>query len=117
VKSLYPLTLLSFPSPSLKGQMPSKMTLENSFAVPFFSSAVLFGFWCLLKYFPDLDLKVVLKSYLFLVGSIAVGSNFSEPLSRWLKPLAAIKKSISESDLEQCSFLVCSLIVCSSGSW
>jgi minor histocompatibility antigen H13 len=75
--------------------MPSKMTLENSFAVPFFSSAVLFGFWCLLKYFPDLDLKVVLKSYLFLVGSIAVGSNFSEPLSRWLKPLAAIKKSIT----------------------
>lgn len=92
---------------SLKGQLPSKMTLQNSFAVPFFSSAVLFGFWCLLKYFPDLDLKVILKSYLFLVGSIAVGSNVGEPLARLLQPLAAIKTSVSKSS-ESCPFLCAS---------
>ncbi|BBN19800.1 minor histocompatibility antigen H13 [Marchantia polymorpha subsp. ruderalis] len=64
---------------SLMKKPPQKMSLNQGLAVPLFCSASLFGFYCLLRFFPDLDLRTFISAYLGVAGAVAVGSNIVEP--------------------------------------
>ncbi|KAG6550260.1 hypothetical protein Mapa_008220 [Marchantia paleacea] len=64
---------------SLMKKPPQKMSLNQGLAVPLFCSASLFGFYCLLRFFPDLDLRTFISAYLGVAGAVAVGSNVVEP--------------------------------------
>lgn len=66
---------------SLKRRQAQKISLKQSFVVPIICSVSLFGFYCLLRFFPDLDLKTFISFYLTFVGALAVGSNFSDLFS------------------------------------
>ncbi|KAL2609513.1 hypothetical protein R1flu_028086 [Riccia fluitans] len=65
---------------SLMKKPPQKMSLNQGLAVPLFCSASLFGFYCLLRFFPDLDVRTFISAYLGVAGAVAVGSNVVEPL-------------------------------------
>ncbi|KAL3699260.1 hypothetical protein R1sor_017282 [Riccia sorocarpa] len=69
---------------SLSKKPPQKMSLNQGLAVPLFCSASLFGFYCLLRFFPDLDVRSFISAYLGVAGAVAVGSNVVEPIRRLL---------------------------------
>jgi len=54
---------------------------------PILTSAALFGVYCLLTYFPDLDLKTLLGAYFWLLATVAVSGNLKLPLNRWVGSL------------------------------
>ncbi|CAM6083037.1 unnamed protein product [Calypogeia fissa] len=65
---------------SLGKKPPQKVSLKQGLVVPLFCSASLFGFYCLLRFFPDLDLRTFISAYLGVAGAAAVASNLAEPL-------------------------------------
>eukprot|EP00271_Cylindrocystis_brebissonii_P019311 TRINITY_DN5832_c0_g2_i1.p1 TRINITY_DN5832_c0_g2~~TRINITY_DN5832_c0_g2_i1.p1 ORF type:complete len:534 (+),score=89.69 TRINITY_DN5832_c0_g2_i1:148-1749(+) len=65
---------------SLKKQQRQKLTFKQSFFVPVACSVTLFGFYCILRFFPNLDLHQFFSAYLSLIGALAVGSNLADPL-------------------------------------
>lgn len=76
---------------SLQRSPPQKMSFQQGLAVPVMCSVSLFGFYCLLRFFPDLDLRTFFSIYLGFAGSLAVASNLVGPV-RYILP---DKKSFS----------------------
>lgn len=70
---------------SLQREPPQKMSFKQGLAVPIFSSVSLFGFYCLLRFLPDLDLRTFVSIYLGFAGSLAVASNLVEPVRYLLR--------------------------------
>ena len=70
------------------------LSFEQSLAVPVLCSVSLFGFYSLLKFFPDLDLRSVLSGYLSITGVLAITSNLSQPLALWLPSLKTASKQL-----------------------
>ncbi|CAI5505182.1 unnamed protein product [Closterium sp. Naga37s-1] len=56
------------------------VSMQQSRAVPVLCSITLFSLYCLLRFAPDLDLRVLFSSYLTLVGGVAVASHLADPL-------------------------------------
>lgn len=85
---------------SLGKKPPQKVSLKQGLAVPLFCSASLFGFYCLLRFFPDLDVRTFISLYLGVAGAAAVASNLSEPL-RLLLPNTSTSWKIGEPYLSR----------------
>ncbi|KAH9315458.1 hypothetical protein KI387_024085, partial [Taxus chinensis] len=60
---------------SLGSKPPKKISFREGILAPFLFSLSLFGLYCLLRFFPNLDLQAFLSAYLALVGVFAVASN------------------------------------------
>eukprot|EP00897_Mesotaenium_endlicherianum_P006712 jgi/Mesen1/6069/ME000031S05346 len=65
---------------SLERKPVRAVSFKQSLAVPLACSASLFSFYCLLRFFPDLDLRTFVRAYLSLVGALAVGGNLADPI-------------------------------------
>ncbi|CAI7868785.1 unnamed protein product [Closterium sp. NIES-53] len=66
------------------------VSMQQGMAVPVLCSITLFSLYCLLRFAPDLDLRVLFSSYLTLVGGVAVASHLADPLK------AALPKEIND---------------------
>ncbi|GJP37150.1 hypothetical protein CLOM_g21590 [Closterium sp. NIES-68] len=66
------------------------VSMQQGIAVPILCSCTLFGLYCLLRFAPDLDLRLLFSSYLTLVGGVAVASHLADPLK------AALPKEIND---------------------
>eukprot|EP00250_Pteridium_aquilinum_P006503 c16409_g1_i1 orf=91-1443(+) len=76
---------------SLQRSPPQTMSFKQGLAVPIMCSISLFGFYCLLRFYPDLNLRTFISIYLAFAGSLAVASNLVGPV-RYVLP---DKKSFS----------------------
>jgi hypothetical protein len=56
------------------------VSFKQGLAVPLFCSVSLFGFYSLLRLFPNFDLRTFISAYLGLAGAVAVTSNLTPPL-------------------------------------
>eukprot|EP01018_Ginkgo_biloba_P029698 Gb_00841 [translate_table: standard] len=63
---------------SLGTKPPKEISFREGFLLPLFCSLSLLGFYCLLHFFPDLDLQAFLSAYLGLAGVFAVAGNTLE---------------------------------------
>ncbi|KAI5084510.1 hypothetical protein GOP47_0000679 [Adiantum capillus-veneris] len=70
---------------SLQRSPPQKMSFKQGLAVPIMCSISLFGFYCLLRFYPELDLRTFVSIYLGFAGSLAVASNLVGPV-RYILP-------------------------------
>ncbi|KAH6557643.1 hypothetical protein KP509_1Z102100 [Ceratopteris richardii] len=70
---------------SLQRMPPQKMSLKQGLAVPFMCSFSLFGLYCLLRFYPDIDIQTFISIYLGFAGSLAVASNVAGPV-RYILP-------------------------------
>lgn len=59
------------------------MSRSQGLLAPILTSAALFGVYCLLTYFPDLDFKTLLGAYFWLLATVAVSGNLKLPLNCW----------------------------------
>ncbi|CAI5481826.1 unnamed protein product [Closterium sp. Yama58-4] len=66
------------------------VSMQQGMAVPILCSLALFSLYCLLRFAPDLDLRLLFSSYLTLVGGVAVASHLADPLK------AALPKEIND---------------------
>lgn len=60
---------------SLGTKPPKRLSFREGILAPLFCSISLFGFYCLLHFFPDLNLKAFLSAYFALAGVFAVAGN------------------------------------------
>nr|ABK24340.1 unknown [Picea sitchensis] len=60
---------------SLGTKPPKKLSFQEGILVPLFLSLSLFGFYCLLHFFPNIDLQAFLSAYFALAGVFAVTGN------------------------------------------
>ncbi|CAK9265344.1 unnamed protein product [Sphagnum jensenii] len=65
---------------SLGQKPPQRVSFKQGLAVPLFCSVSLFGFYSLLRLFPNFDLRTFISAYLGLAGAVAVTSNLTPPL-------------------------------------
>ncbi|MCO5563084.1 hypothetical protein L7F22_016720 [Adiantum nelumboides] len=70
---------------SLQRSPPQKVSFKQGLAVPVMCSISLFGFYCLLRFYPELDLRTFVSIYLGFAGSLAVASNLVGPV-RYILP-------------------------------
>ena len=72
------------------------LSFKQSLAVPVLCSVSLFGFYSLLRFFPDLDFKSLVSGYLSITGVLAISSNLSEPFGLWLPSFKTASKQVGE---------------------
>lgn len=65
---------------SLGKNPPQSVTFKQGLAAPLFASISLFGFYTLLRFFPNLDIRTFISAYLGVAGVVAVASNLAPPL-------------------------------------
>jgi len=65
---------------SLGKKPPQSVSFKQGLAAPLLCSVSLFGFYALLRFFPNLDIRTFISAYLGLAGVIAVASNLAPPL-------------------------------------
>lgn len=65
---------------SLGKKPPQSVSFKQGLAAPLLCSVSLFGFYALLRFFPDLDIRTFISAYLGLAGVVAVASNLAPPL-------------------------------------
>ena len=64
----------------LNSKERAKIDIKNALAAPFLASVSLFGFFLLIKYFPDFNLATLLDCYFFLLAAFATLGAASGPL-------------------------------------
>ena len=64
----------------LNSKERAKIDIKNALAAPFLASVSLFGFFLLIKYFPDFNLATLLDCYFFLLAASATLGAASGPL-------------------------------------
>jgi hypothetical protein len=65
---------------SLGRKPPQSVSFKQGLAAPLFCSISLFGFYALLRFFPNLDIRTFISGYLGVAGAVAVASNLAPPL-------------------------------------
>ncbi|XP_002990953.2 signal peptide peptidase 2 [Selaginella moellendorffii] len=65
---------------SLARQQTQQVSFKQGLAAPVLCSISLFGFYCLLRFFPELDLRTFISIYLSCAGAFAVANNLTNPL-------------------------------------
>lgn len=60
---------------SLGSKLPKKLSFREGILAPLLCSVSLFGFYCILHFFPNIDLQAFLSIYFGLVGIFAVAGN------------------------------------------
>ncbi|XP_024371626.1 signal peptide peptidase 1 isoform X1 [Physcomitrium patens] len=65
---------------SLGKKPPQNVSFKQGLAAPLFCSVSLFGFYSLLRFFPNLDIRSFISAYLGVAGIAAVASNLAPPL-------------------------------------
>ena len=82
---------------SLERDLPQKMSFQQGLAVPILCSISLFGFYCVLRFFPEVDLKTFFSIYLAFAGSLAVASNLVDPVRYIFPETTSFSRTISNS--------------------
>lgn len=65
---------------SLGTKPAKKLSSREGILLPLFCSLSLFGFYCLLHFFPNIDLRAFLSAYFTLAGVFAVAGNMVDPV-------------------------------------
>lgn len=65
---------------SLGKKPPQSVSFKQGLAAPLLASVSLFGFYSLLRFFPNLDIHTFISAYLGVAGVVAVSSNLAPPL-------------------------------------
>lgn len=65
---------------SLGKKPPQSVSFKQGLAAPLLCSVSLFGFYSLLRFFPNLDIRTFISAYLGVAGVVAVASNLAPPL-------------------------------------
>lgn len=65
---------------SLGTKPTKKLSLREGILFPLFTSLSLFGFYCILRFFPNIDLQAFLSAYFALAGVFAVAGNMVDPV-------------------------------------
>jgi len=65
---------------SLGKKPPQNVSFKQGLAAPLLCSVSLFGFYAVLRFFPNLDIRTFISAYLGLAGVVAVASNLAPPL-------------------------------------
>ena len=65
---------------SLGKKPPQNVSFKQGLAAPLLCSVSLFGFYSVLRFFPNFDIRTFISAYLGVAGVVAVASNLAPPL-------------------------------------